>query len=337
MRPYSNDLRLRVLYACEERTETYEEIGERFMVSQAWVSQIARNYRKTGSLFPRKQTGRPKRLKDVQIERLRQLLNYGATAHGWINELWTIQRVRELIRREFGIQFSITGAWRILRLDLGWTSQKPTTRLRERNEEKIRQWRCETFGRIVRAAKDRGASIAFADEAGFMLLPTLRKTFAPKGSRPFTKVSDPHGRISAACAITLSPKRSTPNLFFRLHRDNANFTGEMIARFLQHICSQLQSPLTMIWDSIPIHSAEPVRKLLRRNRDLVLEMIPEYAPELNPADGVWSYVKYGRLGNFAPYNLTELRKRVAFELRRVKRRPDLLRSFIRKSNLAVEP
>ena len=43
-------------------------------------------------------------------------------------------------------------------------------------------------------------------------------------------------------------------------------------------------------------------------------MIPEYAPELNPADGVWSYVKYGKLANFAPVSLDILRTHVAREL-----------------------
>ncbi len=244
--------------------------------------------------------------------------------------------LREVIKAQFGIDFSTTGVWLILKNDLGWTSQKPTTKLRERDEEKVKQWRVKEFARIVSETKQRGAFLAFADEAGFMLTPTLRKTFAPRASRPFTKISDPHGRISTACAITLSPNRRSANLFFYLHRDNANFTGESIAGFLKYVCGELHSPLTLIWDSIPIHFAKPVREYLSKSKQIVLESLPEYAPELNPADGVWSYVKYGRLANYAPHNLKELRSRVTIELKRLKRHPDLLKSFVRKAHLSLE-
>src|SRR5262249_48517333 len=91
--------------------------------------------------------------------------------------------------------------------------------------------------------------------------------------RPVTKVSNPHGRISAACAIAISPKRKQLSLYFRLLPDNTNFTGHSIASFLKYVHEQLRSPLTMIWDSIPIHSAEPVRSYLRSQREVVLERV----------------------------------------------------------------
>jgi putative transposase len=125
-------------------------------------------------------------------------------------------------------------------------------------------------------------------------------------------------------------------LYFCLLGDNANFSGKSIAEFLAYVRSSVRAPLTMIWDSIPIHRGEPVRQYVRCQRDVVLEMIPEYAPELNPADGVWSHVKYARLPNFTPHDLATLWIQLARELAALKHRPDLLLSFIRKSQLTIE-
>ena len=44
-------------------------------------------------------------LSDQQLEHLENLLLDGATTHGWLNELWTANRVTEVIRRHFHIDF----------------------------------------------------------------------------------------------------------------------------------------------------------------------------------------------------------------------------------------
>ena len=38
---------------------------------------------------------------------------------------------------------------------------------------------------------------------------------------------------------------------------------------------------------------------------VVAEPFPPYASKLNPADGIWGYVKYGRLPNYAPPDLED--------------------------------
>jgi transposase len=44
-------------------------------------------------------------LSDDQLQHLEDLLLEGATAHGWPNDLWTAQRVTEIIRRHFQLSF----------------------------------------------------------------------------------------------------------------------------------------------------------------------------------------------------------------------------------------
>jgi putative transposase len=336
MKAYSEDLRMRVIFDSDSGMTT-KAVAEKYRVSSAWVRVLKQRRRETGSILPR-QRMRPT-LRKFPVDKLSELeafLKEGATSHGWINDIWTIQRVRELIKSKFQIDLSHSTVWIILKRRLKWSSIKPQTVLRERDEEKILRWREKEFDEIRLRTQRRNAFLVFIDEAGFMLQPTLRKTFAPRGSRPVTRVSDPHGRISTACAIAVSPKRKRLSLYFRLLPDNTNFTGFTIASFLKYVRQEIRLPITVIWDSIPIHAAEPVRRYLRSHRDVVLEMIPEYAPELNPADGVWSYIKYGRLPNFAPSDLNTLRSQVTKELVELCDRPKHLASFIAKCKLSLE-
>ena len=190
---------------------------------------------------------------------------------------------------------------------------------------------------IPERARKRLAYIVFVDEAGFMLSPTVRRTWAPRGCTPTLRVSAPHERISAIGAITISPVRRRFSFYFHLSGDNANFHGQSVVWFIERLRRRLRSPMTLLWDSIPIHRSDPIIRYLRRRRRIVVEPFPPYAPELNPVDNVWSYTKHGRLANFCPSNLSELRKCVNEELSRVQSRPDLLRAFFDQTGLSFPP
>lgn len=94
-------------------------------------------------------------------------------------------------------------------------------------------------------------------------------------------------------------------------------------------------PLIIIWDQIPIHMGYPVKRYENQHKDILFVPFPPYAPELNPVDYVWSYVKWGRLANYCPKNLAELRKVVASELKRASKHPDLLKSFFKATKLSL--
>jgi hypothetical protein len=70
--------------------------------------------------------------------------------------------------------------------------------------------------RIVLDSEKRGDHLVFIDETGFMMAPTIRRTFAAPGVTPINKVSDPHGRISVIGAVSISPKRKRLGLALSL-------------------------------------------------------------------------------------------------------------------------
>lgn len=257
-------------------------------------------------------------------------------AHGWPNDIWTAKRVVELIKRSFGINFSCHYARIILKKHLGWTLQRPIQRVKERDEAAIKQWKELEFPRIAQESCSRNGHLVFIDEAGFMLAPTSRATYAPRGKPPVIKVTDPHGRISVAGALVVSPMGKRLRFLYHLLPDNVNFHGDSVMGFIEEICQQVPGPITILWDRFSIHSSEPVNRYLERHRRITTEEFPAYAPELNPVDNAWFYLKYDRLPNFAPTAMAELRRRLIQELIALQVRADVLAWCIKRTELSLE-
>jgi transposase len=270
-------------------------------------------------------------LTDADLRRLERLLAKGAKAHGWHNQLWTAARVARLIEREFDISYHPEHVRKILKRRLGWTSQKPRRKARERDDKEVARWVGDEFPRIVREAWKRSAYIAFLDESGFFLTPTVRRTLAPKGKTPVLDAWDRRDRWSAISCVTVSPVAGRPGLYFDLLDHNIH--AEDVVAFLKELLQRL-GRVTVVWDRNNIHSkSKVVEAWLAKHPSVVAEDFPGYVPDLNPDEGVWGWTKYGRLANLAANDKDELWDRVVDELVEVKFRPDLLRGFIRQTGL----
>jgi len=98
-------------------------------------------------LKPKPPKYRKVRLSAEQKEKLKEVLLKGARGAGYATELWTLQRIAEVIERQFGVKYHPGHVWKIMR-GMGWTAQKPERRARERNEDAIRTWREQEWPRI---------------------------------------------------------------------------------------------------------------------------------------------------------------------------------------------
>jgi transposase len=290
-----------------------------------------------GRLAAQPQPHRPPALTDAQLQTLAELLAQGPAAHGWINHLWTTERVATVIERHFKIRYHHDHVGRFLRQRLKWSVQKPQRRAKERNEEAIVRWQSEQFPRIAQAAQDRNAHLVFLDESGFFLNPTVRRTWAPRGHTPILDAWDRRDRISAISSISVSPKARRLNLQFDLLPDNTNVHGEDVVAYLRKLKAELGGPLTILWDGSNIHDrSKLVRAFLAQHPEIVTERLPSYAPEINPDELVWAWTKYGRLGNLAANHTDWLRDYIIAELVYVKQHPALMQSFIEKTNLPLQ-
>jgi transposase len=280
---------------------------------------------------------RQPRLSDDQLVRLEALLLQGAHAHGWPNQLWTADRVATLIGRHFLINYHPEHVRKVLKHRLGWTSQKPRRRARERNDKEVERWKDDEFRRIAREAWQRSAHLIFLDESGFMLTPTVRRSLAPRGCPAVLDCWDRRDRISAISCITISPEAARPNLFFDLMPDNKTVHATDTVDFLSALKRHIPGPWTIIWDRSNVHSkALLVRAWLAEHPEVVVENFPGYAPDLNPDELVWGWTKYGRLANLAAFNTDELRDRIIDELCNLKEDRNMLKSFINHVNLPLQ-
>ena len=84
--------------------------------------------------------GRPPKLSPVQKRRLVRLIAKGPLAHGYRTDIWTCDRVRRLIWREFRVRYHRDHVGRLLH-QLGLSPQKPERRALERDEERIERWK----------------------------------------------------------------------------------------------------------------------------------------------------------------------------------------------------
>lgn len=114
-----------------------------------------------GILAAKPHPGPAPKLNPAQQQELVQLLLQGAKAYGWSNDLWTTQRIADLIDRHFGIRLHHDHVGRFLRERLKWSVQKPCRQAKERNEEAIAAWRQEAFPKIAEDTRKRQAHLVF--------------------------------------------------------------------------------------------------------------------------------------------------------------------------------
>ena len=93
----------------------------------------------------------------------------------------------------------------------------------------------------------------------------------------------------------------------------------------------------VIWDGNPTHRSKMIKAYLAAGaaRRIHLEPLPAYAPELNPTEWVWSYLKIADLANVACDFLSELNALIRRAKKRMQRKPELIRAFIRDAGYEV--
>ena len=174
------------------------------------------------------------------------------------------------------------------------------------------------------------AHLVFLDESGFLLIPNVRRTWAPRGQTPIVWHRYRHDRVSAISAVTVSFRRQRLGLYLHLHREN--ISQAEVVLFLRYLLQQIRGPIILLWDSGSIHTGAETREFLGRHPRLHVETFPAYAPELNPDEQVWNHCK-AALANGRPDDLDELMATLTRVSRKARRRPSLLRSFVTASDL----
>jgi transposase len=147
------EVRRRTAVKLREQGLTVRTVAERMGCAPASVSRWAQAYERGGDrgLDSKPQAGGKARLTGAELKRLRALLIHGPRPWGWSNDLWTIERVAEVIARRFGVGYSISHVHRLLH-QLGFSAQKPARLARERNDAAVADFRQRRWTAIKKSA-----------------------------------------------------------------------------------------------------------------------------------------------------------------------------------------
>jgi transposase len=99
----------------------------------------------------------------------------------------------------------------------------------------------------------------------------------------------------------------------------------------------LSAPLVWCWDNLNIHLASELADFAAENKDwLRVYQLPAYAPDLNPAEGIWSLLKRS-IANFAAADVDGLVRIVKRKLKKIQYRLHLISGCLTGTGLTIEP
>jgi transposase len=310
---------------------TQDHIAVALDTTQAAVSQwlAAAHVGGKQALRSRPSPGRPSRLSEEQWQRLPDLLWHGAEAYGFRGDLWTCERIVGMLAQELGVCYSKSQVSRLLK-QMGWTPQVPITRAIQRDEEAIAHWRVHTWPLLKEMARREHRHLIFVDESGFYLLPSIVKTYAPRGQTPILDEWQTRDHLSVMGGVTLSG-----SVYTLIRSQSLN--GLHTIAFLIHLQHQIKGRLLVIWDGSPIHRRAEVQAFVAaQSANMIhIESLPPYAPDLNPVEWFWQHLKNEELSNLTCLDLEELHQELHLALGRVRQTPGMVHSFFEAA--LIEP
>jgi putative transposase len=185
----------------------------------------------------------------------------------------------------------------------------------------------------TKKAAQTNAHLVLIDETGLFLNPLVRRSWAKIGQPPVIGGDGGHRKkVSVIAGLSVSPRAQRLGLYFATEPDGF-FTTDKVIEFLRDLLKHLRGNVVVVWDRGSNHKGPLVSQFLRRNRRLTLEQLPPWAPELNPVEDVWSWLKYGELANFVPDDTERLDDEILDRVIALKFDPELMRALWDRSKL----
>ena len=156
------------------------------------------------------------------------------------------------------------------------------------------------------------------------------RTWAPRGKTPVLRVPLTRDHLSAISGITLDGR-----LFLQVRP--ASYDTAAVVGFLRVLLRKLSGKIVVIWDGSPIHRGHEIKAFLKRGaaKRLQLEQLPGYAPDLNPDEGIWNYLKRVELGNVCCANLDQLHQALIRARERLRHKKEIIKSCSRQCGYLV--
>jgi transposase len=175
-------------------------------------------------------------------------------------------------------------------------------------------------------AARQGRIIVFIDESGLSERPCRAGTWTPKGQTPVLQYSISWKQLSVIAGVSFW------RFYFRFFP--GSIKSPQIVEFLKALQAAIGRKMLIVWDRLQAHRSRLVKAYVEeQNGALALEYLPAYAPELNPVEYIWSYLKHHAMPNFCARDMGDLRQRASRHLRSMQRRGTLVTAFSYQAEL----
>ena len=155
--------------------------------------------------------------------------------------------------------------------------------------------------------EQEGKRLIFVDESNFQLLPLVVKTWGEEGVTPVIR-----NQLSRDKWCVIGSVSTDGDFRYRIY--DHSLTSADAIRYLKILLNRYKGEdIVVLWDGAPIHRSNKIKQFLSNAdvaKQLRLVCIPAYAPEFNPQEWIWSWLKQA-MGNRCCKTLWELR--LAFE------------------------
>jgi transposase len=269
MKPYSMDLRERVIAAVDRHEGSQRQIARRFGISLSALSRWLRGRRQTGSIAPKPHGGgHPPALDRRHQEQLRDLVQQQPDAT--LDEL----------KQRLGVACHRMAIWRTLR-KLRISRKKKVLHAQERDTPRVKRERRSFRRRLAQVAPKR---LVFVDETGANTAMTRRYGRAPIGQR-VEGVVPGHWRT-----VTLVTGLRRSGVVGPMAFPGAMDTPSFESYVEQILAPDLRPEDVVVWDNLRPHQSAEARRIIER-AGAELVPLPPYSPDLNPIEKMYAKVK----------------------------------------------
>ncbi|MEM6447757.1 MAG: IS630 family transposase [Cyanobacteria bacterium P01_D01_bin.123] len=274
MKPYSLDLRQKIVDAYDRGGISQRQLARQFNVATSFVQKLLKQRRETGSIAPKVRTEQtPPKLNAQHRALLRELLEAQNDA--------TLEELRDRLHARTEVFVSVSTMHNTLKRMAISPSKKtlyPDAKASERVQRaRVTYW--ETLRSLL--AQD----LIFIDESGVNLALMRVRARSAKGSRAHGSRPNHRGKnVSILGALSLNGVITSYNVMGATN-------GLTFEAFIsQKLVPKLWRGACVVMDNCSIHLGTTVRELIE-GAGARLVYLPPYSPEFSPIENCWSKLK----------------------------------------------
>ena len=287
------EMRVRAVQAVKNG-QPVSQVAKSYQTNATTIYRWIKKYDETGSeegLVRKPGSGRPRKLKDIDPDQLKDIILQPASNFGYETDFWTCKRLRDVLVETCKISVSKWTIWRRLR-EANITYQKPERQYYEASQEQRDSWMDTELPRILKAVDEYKAILYFEDESNISLTTVLGKTWAPCGETPIQEVTGNRSSVSAMSAIS-----GSGFLLFSLHEKR--IASDEVIHFLEQMLKHhKRRHLFVVMDQAPPHTSKKTKEFIKKQKRLHVFYLPPYSPDWNPDEKVWNHLSVKQMRFF---------------------------------------